>query len=218
MTIEDVATSTSTDFDVLPFVLDRLSEQETAHPIHTRKPHIERVRMLRSRALFLVPASFPIAVTDNRVITVELDEREQRKETLETLLLAIEANWNRLAFSGISEPSYQRLLRLAKKKAGWRGVGSQPLSTVSLRRFLEFWKLVRQTASEPEFALAPNGNLQVEWHKNRRRHLDIEFGEGFLVYYGLFDGSSVHEGAETVAQLVNMLVSRPSKPLRWRCA
>ena len=36
------------------------------------------------------------------------------------------------------------------------------------------------------------------------------------LFGGLFDGKSIHDGFESVVRLVAMLMSRPSRPLRWR--
>ena len=140
---------------------------------------------------------------------------EAPSTSVEALPKAIQDNWNRIALSKPPPRTYQRIRQIARKEAGWRGRGSYPLSSQSLEWFLEFWKLIRGNASEPELAITPSGRLQVDWYKNSRRHLDIEFAENGTVFYGFFDGKSVHEGVETYDVLAEWLRSRESKPLRW---
>ena len=155
-----------------------------------------------------------VALIDDQILLGQV-EGEGPPEDSNSLSEAIVQNWTRLAFSGLSGGTYARLRKLASKAPEWRGSGSKPLSGASLRYFLEFWKLVREDASEPELALAPNGNLQVEWHKNWRKHLDLEFSDNGLAYFGLFDGKSILEGVEFGRELADTLMHRSSKPLRW---
>ena len=132
------------------------------------------------------------------VIINDGDGEEWLERQIETLPPAIEENWNRIGLSRLSQESYQKLRRIARKEAGWRGPGSDRLTSESLRGFLDFWKLVRAVAVEPEFAITPAGHIQAEWYKGQRKHVDIEFTGGELAFYGLFDGRSVHEGLEKI--------------------
>ena len=129
---------------------------------------------------------------------------------------AILQNWTRLALSDLSVSSYLRISRLSKKDDGWKGAGSRRLTGSSLRYFIEFWKVVNENAVEPEFTLAPNGRLHVEWHKSWRKHLDIQFDEKGLAHYGLFEGENVHEGTDSIVELSDMLLRRHSQPLKWQ--
>jgi hypothetical protein len=80
-----------------------------------------------------------------------------------TLPIAIASNWSRIALSRIGAPLYARLMNLAKREPGWRGPGSRSLDAASLRVFLEFWKLIRHSAVEPQVVLGPNGHIQAVW-------------------------------------------------------
>jgi hypothetical protein len=133
-----------------------------------------------------------------------------------TLPLAIASNWSRLALFGIGPPLYARLMNLAKREPGWRGLGSRPLDSGSLRVFLEFWKLIRDSAVEPQIVLGANGHIQAIWQRNSRRSLDLEFTASGAIYFGLFDGPSIQEGVDTADQLANVLLNRKSEPLKWR--
>lgn len=136
--------------------------------------------------------------------------------TSDTLPIAIASNWSRLALSGIGAPLYARLMNLAKREPGWRGPGSRQLDAGSLRVFLEFWKLIRNSAVEPQLVLGPSGHIQAIWQRNSRRSLDLEFAATGAIYFGLFDGQSIQEGVDTVDQLANVLLNRTSEPLKWR--
>ena len=134
----------------------------------------------------------------------------------DTLPPAIAANWSRLALSGIGTALYTRLVNLAKREAGWRGSGSRALDGSSLQTFLNFWKMVRGYAVQPQVVLAPNGNMQAIWQKSSKKILDLEFAEGNRVYFGLFDGASVQDGVDAANELARALLNRSSEPLKWR--
>jgi hypothetical protein len=136
-------------------------------------------------------------------------------EPAEALPSAFVANWTRLGRSKISTRLYVRLSTMARLPIGWGGAASLPLSSGSLRNFLDFWKLVREHAVEPDAALAPSGRLQVEWYRSERRHADLEFGEDARVFFGLFDGPYVQEGVDSAANLAKLLLTRSGAPLRW---
>jgi hypothetical protein len=131
--------------------------------------------------------------------------------------LAMALNWNRLARAELSEASYSRLFAIASRPDGWRGRGSKALSAASLSVFLKFWSVVSRDAAEPQFALMPTGHLSAEWFKNRRRHLDLEFADDWMIYFGLFNGDGISEGKETIQNLANILKSTSFKPLLWTC-
>ena len=128
---------------------------------------------------------------------------------------AIRANWQALATSGLSERAYLYLLKLAKKEAGWREPGTRPLEGRSLGEFLKFWVNVRSDASEPEFSLLPNGNLQVEWYCDDRHFTELEFRSNGLVLFGFFDGSSEIEGLANLDELKPLIASRDYRYLKW---
>lgn len=162
-----------------------------------------------------VPPEIPVALTD--VLMVDPFAEEGRiSPALEALPDAVRDNWNRLAVSELTEQSYATITKLAHKGTGWRGAGSLPLSAGSLRAFLDFWQQIKEHAKEPELTMTPRGNLVAEWHKNWRRHLDIEFRAGGFALYGLFDGQSLHEGRDTISGLARFLMYRERKPLRWQ--
>jgi hypothetical protein len=138
------------------------------------------------------------------------------RDQIETTPSAISANYVRLRRANLSDASLATLYRLAARRPGWRGPGSRSLHSASLMGFLDFWTQVCSQAIEPDFVLAPNGNLIAEWHKNVRRHLDIEFVDGSSAYFGHFNGKKVLEGIESVRDIVAILNSLTSSALRWK--
>jgi hypothetical protein len=129
--------------------------------------------------------------------------------------LSIALNWIRLTRAELSDAAYSKLFSIATRSEGWRGLGSRALSSASLSVFLKFWSVVSQEAAEPQFALMPNGHLCAEWFKNDRRHLDLEFADDWMIYFGLFNGNGIWEGKETIENLAITLKATPSKPLLW---
>jgi hypothetical protein len=101
------------------------------------------------------------------------------KETPSTNALpeAIWSSWAEIARSNMSVRMYNDLVRLAAAPDGWRGSGSMGLRIASLISFLKFWSLIRDEATEPELALAPDGSLHAEWFESPRKRLDIRFAE-----------------------------------------
>jgi hypothetical protein len=133
----------------------------------------------------------------------------------ESIPESIIQNWQLLATSGLSEESYLSLLRLARKSPGWRGDGSRSLDYKSLENFLQFWKSVREKSVEPEFGLVPNGNLRVEWYKDNRHFVELEFRADDDCIFGIFDGKSVFEGRASVKNIIEVLATRDFGPLKW---
>jgi hypothetical protein len=159
----------------------------------------------------------PIAAADLISGTLRDPASSTREDpTSNALPTAIASNWSRLAFSRIGAPLYARLMNLAKREPGWRGPGSRPLDAASLRAFLEFWKLIRDSAVEPQVVLGPSGQIQAIWRRNSRHSVDLEFAAKGAIYFGLFDGLSIQEGVDTADQLSKVLLNRTSEPLKWR--
>lgn len=127
---------------------------------------------------------------------------------------AVSASWTRIAQADISVRLYSRLVRLASQPDGWRGPGSLSLRPSSLKRFLEFWTMVRNEAREPELALAPDGSLHAEWFKSHRQRLDVRFAEPKVIF-GLFAGNSILEGADNLKTVAQILMQHHAKPLAW---
>lgn len=124
-------------------------------------------------------------------------------------------NWQLLATSNFSEQSYLFILKLARKKEGWRGPGSRPLNASSLSNLLKFWNKISAHATEPEFALAPDGNIQAEWYKDERHFIEIKFTPLNMISFGLFYGDKVLEGIAAPNDIIAILSSHAFKPLQW---
>jgi hypothetical protein len=143
--------------------------------------------------------------------------REQEPMTA-AMPSAIVSNWTRLFRANLSGQLYSRIMQIARRQDGWRGQGSKRLSQEALRAWLDFWIQVRDRASEPALALTARGTLQVEWFRNARRHLDLEFVSKQRIFFGLFDGSAVYEGVDKIGSLRPWLVDHHARPLQWRSA
>jgi len=137
------------------------------------------------------------------------------KVRTEALPAAIHANWYAILVADVSVEIYNQVVRIARLEAGWAGPYSQALNSQSLRHFLRFWENVSEIAVDPELVMTTRGHLHAEWHKNRKRHLDIEFCDDGKVFYGLFDGTSIHEGIDRVGEVVAFLRGRRNNPLDW---
>lgn len=124
-------------------------------------------------------------------------------------------NWGRLGRAGISIAMYESLVRVAMCTDGWRGPGSLGLRSSSLKRFIEFWSLVRSDAAEPEISLSSDGSLHTEWYKSARQRLDLRFAD-HSVFFGLFSNNTILEGADSVDTVAQILRLHPATPLRWK--
>lgn len=149
-------------------------------------------------------SSFKIAIVDPESVTSN------------TMPDAVSANWALYAKAGISIQTYAKLVNLGRKVDGWRGTASKKLSDGSIKTFLDFWKSIHDLAVDPFLTLAPSGNLFAEWHQSWNSHLDIEFADGGIVFFGLFTGkNSVLEGKVSADELANLLRGQKRKPLSW---
>lgn len=137
------------------------------------------------------------------------------KVRTEALPATIHANWYAILVADVSVEIYNQIVRIARLEAGWAGPYSQALNSKSLRHFLKFWENFSELAVDPELVMTTGGHLHAEWHKNRKRHLDIEFCANGKAFYGLFDGTSTHEGIDRIGEIVVFLRVRENNPLRW---
>ncbi len=136
----------------------------------------------------------------------------------DTVSTAVLANWNKLRRSGIGQSLYARILWLASQRLEGHRLGLRPLSSRSLRCFLEFWQAFRERLNEPEIFLLPSGCVQAEW-SDRNSLLAIEFRDDGRLLYALVDRGSVQDGIEnysTAGTMVAALEARPRNPFRWR--
>jgi hypothetical protein len=129
---------------------------------------------------------------------------------------AISINLTRLSRAGLTTDAYSRLFKIAMRTESWRGQGSRALYSASLLGFLNFWSLICEKAVEPEFTLLPNGHLGAEWYKNSHRHVDMEFVDDQVVYFGLFSGATEIEGKADARVIGQLLLAHPDRPLRWK--
>jgi hypothetical protein len=146
----------------------------------------------------------------------ELPTQGVNAPALTTTPTAISINRTRLSRAGLTADAYSRLFKIATRSEGWRGPGSRALHSASLVGFLNFWSLICGQAVEPEFTLLPNGHLGAEWYKNSHRHLDMEFADDQMVYFGLFSGATEIEGKENAGVIGQLLLAHPARPLRWK--
>jgi hypothetical protein len=153
------------------------------------------------------------AAIQNTAEPLPLEPRHSDREATPS---AISINWTRLSRAGLTSGASARLYKLAMRTDGWRGSGSRALNSVSLAGFLAFWSSVSGQATEPHFTLLPNGHLGAEWYKNSRHHLDIEFADDQIAYFGLFSGKTEIEGIENPQVIAKSLLGHPAKPLRWK--
>ena len=131
-----------------------------------------------------------------------------------TMPSSIIANWGEVTHSDISNDLFDRLVRLAMARDGWRGPGSLAMSGKSLREFLSFWKSISHDAVEPELSLGPDGSLSAEWFKDFKQRLDVRFLSNKVVF-GLIANNTILEGAERPDLVALLLSQHPTRPLTW---
>jgi hypothetical protein len=117
----------------------------------------------------------------------------------------------------MSVKMYANLVKLARAPDGWAGANSKALSSPALLRFLDFWQLVRDEASEPLLTLAPDGSLVAEWFKSVRQRLDVRYSSRSVIF-GLITPKNILEGAESAETVATILKLHPQKPLSWHQA
>jgi len=126
-----------------------------------------------------------------------------------SLPTAIADNWGKIGSLNLDPEMLARIMRLAAAAGATRSLTSR-----SLNDFLDFWKLVRFSATAPELTVAPDGTLYAEWFKSRRQRLDLRFTPRAVIF-GLIDGNTINEGAQPAEIVAATLKAHPSKPLRW---
>ena len=139
---------------------------------------------------------------------------KQEPSSANTLPSALLSMWSRIAHANMSVRLYDDLVRVAGQPDGWRGPGTMALRPSSLKNFLDFLLLVRDVATEPELALAPDGSLHAEWYKSPRQRLDVRFGEHNVVF-GLLTSNNILEGAENQEMVALILKCHKAQPLKW---
>jgi hypothetical protein len=139
----------------------------------------------------------------------------QSRSDSEALPSSIAAVWGEITQADVSTALFDRLVRLATAKDGWRGAGTLSLRASSVSDFLKFWNLIKTYAVEPDIALAPDGSLHAEWFKSAKEHLDARFVGGKIVF-GLIANKTVLEGADNFAVVAALLLQHPIKPLQWQ--
>lgn len=151
------------------------------------------------------------------VPSYDLEDKQESYVNTNSIPESFTKNWRLFANSGLSENSYTYLLKLAKKQEGWRGQGSKALNTESLASFLRFWLDIKKIASEPEFVLLPNGNLQTEWYKDDKHFTELEFQPDNRVLFGIFDGKDEIEGEAQQREVTTILAGDRNKikRLNW---
>lgn len=151
----------------------------------------------------------------NNVVQLDVYRTDDsRRANTAALPIAIQSNWFEWQRAALGENSKRRIATFAAEREGWLGEGTHPLTQRSLNDFLTFWRLIAHAASEPEFALAPTGHLQAEWHRDWRHHLEILFlGDGRVRYSALF-GKNTHCGECGVGKLKDVILSLSSRLLR----
>ena len=131
---------------------------------------------------------------------------------------AVAACWFLLSQSRLSEDTFNYLVSAASNRVTRVAEGLRPLNARSLATFLHFWIAVRIQAAEPEIAISPKGNIQVEWTKDEDDFLVLEFQPTGEIMFSLWQDGYPTEGmksANRAQELVNMLDAMDENPLSW---
>ena len=127
---------------------------------------------------------------------------------------AVTGAWGAIARANMSTRMFGQIVRLSNAPDGWAGVNSKALSAAAILRFLDFWQLVRDQASEPSLTLAPDGSLVAEWFKSTKQRLDVRFSLRGAIF-GLITPKNILEGVESAETAATILKVHPQRPLSW---
>jgi hypothetical protein len=160
-----------------------------------------------------VTASLPVTsrLGHPRATNLKAPDRSTNTDTIPN---SIAGTWGSIARAHMSVKTYDNLVKLARAPDGWAGANSKPLSSAAILRFLNFWQLVKDEASEPSLTLAPDGSLVAEWFKSVRQRLDVRFSSHGVIF-GLITPKNILEGAESAETVATILKLHPQKPLFW---
>jgi hypothetical protein len=137
--------------------------------------------------------------------------KNSRTEAIPSSILA---TWGSIARAHMSVKMYANLVQLASAPDHWAGPHSRSLHADAITRFLSFWQLVKDEATEPSLTLAPDGSLLAEWFRSIRQRLDIRFSARAVIF-GLITPKNILEGAESAETVATILKLHPQKPLSW---
>jgi len=203
--------SNSEVFGILPSMLDNMLDSPMrsgsfwAYNPNEFSAFFEKYRVVSSTQNIISPT------TDQT--TEEVLPLNQIYET-NVIPDTIRRNWQKLVQAGLTRKTYLYILKLASKNVGWRGQGSCPMKAQSLANFLWLWNKVAEFAQEPEFVLLPHGNLQIEWYKDDRHFVELEFQSNKKIIFGIFDGETIIEGIAHAKEIVPLLRLRDFTPFK----
>ena len=129
---------------------------------------------------------------------------------------AIRSNWFELA--ALPEEVFSSLYRDASLRESAKDGGFERLSPEALESFLEFWALIRDTASAPVPSITPKGYVFAEWYKDEKNCLAMMFDHSGQAFYSLFNDNRPcegYEGRKDFPEIANMLSARSNNPFSW---
>jgi len=102
----------------------------------------------------------------------------------------------------------QKLIEIAKLKAGWDGYNAEPISADAIRHAIAFVRSLGMQGSLFEPFPDPDGSVGLEGHKNNKS-VYLNFSSLGAIAYVIKGGNSIHRGhdvnAETVHKLLDVL-------------
>lgn len=126
--------------------------------------------------------------------------------------------WNLLRESELSGDTFRQIVSIASSRLLRGDQGLRPLSTKTLKAFLNFWELARDQATEPEITISPKGNLQAEWRRDEGNFVVLEFQPSGDIFFSLWQDNYVIEGskaAKKMRELVHVFGALEDNPLGW---
>ncbi|MDA1101248.1 MAG: hypothetical protein O2967_19955 [Proteobacteria bacterium] len=129
-------------------------------------------------------------------------------------------NWSLLRLSGLSDGAFGQLTMTASNRLVESGDQS-PLNRITLTAFLEFWNKIRLYAAEPDIAVSPKGNVQIEWEKDGENFIVLEFRPDNAIFFSLWQKDNPTEGVrsrEQVDEFIRILGIMDENPLSWTYA
>ncbi len=139
----------------------------------------------------------------------------EAEENSSAMPQAIRENFQLLKSAGFSDTLKKRIYFLSGSRQGWYGGVGLSLNPLSLRKFIDFWALIKASSKEPHLFLCQNGNIQAEWFHSPTKNLSIEFKPNSIICV-LFDKKDVFQGnISELESFGNMLLTSKSAPLKW---
>lgn len=204
----------------IPVRLAKLEVEQMSTNQKIKEVDLEMDIQKRVRNIQLLSKSAKFEDADCNVSLFDIDVPFEpfTKSPSDVIPFSIFACWNLLRESGFSERAFDRIVSTAMNRLASGETGLRPLDADTLTGFMNFWNSVRGIAVEPQITISPKGNIQVEWVKDCKNFMVMEFQPNYDVFISLWKDDQPLEGIrsrETLPELIRVFDAMDENPLRW---